>query len=116
MAKTDAVKKHGQITVTFLVYQEDDQYAAECRELGTTSCGDTLDEAFENIQEAVSLHLETLDELGELEAFIQKRGIQVRPLATIPHEEVPESGPPYVTFPAMRAPAGAVVQMHDILL
>jgi len=59
--------KAGQryIDVTFVFRQEGDAFTAECLELGTVSCGDTLEEAGANIAEAVALHLKILDELGE---------------------------------------------------
>lgn len=63
------------IEVTFIIEPADGQYAAVCQELGTASCGDTVEEATQNLREAVALHLKALEELGERPRFFQERGI-----------------------------------------
>ena len=73
------------IIVTYLVKDEDGQYAASCPELGTASCGDTIEEALHNIKDAVSLHIETLKELGALDGFLAERGI--KPLLRYPRRK-----------------------------
>ena len=60
-----------QLTAT--VWQEEAQYVSRCPELGVASCGDTPDEALNQLQEAVELYLENakeLDLLPELEATL----------------------------------------------
>ena len=66
------------ITVTIAIEEADSQYAARCVELGTASCGDTLDEAFENIKEAVIVDLNALEEAGEREQFFKEQGIEIK--------------------------------------
>lgn len=39
-------------------------YSALCAELGVASQGETIEEARENLKEAVELYLETAEELG----------------------------------------------------
>ena len=39
----------GEIVLTELVEPDGDQFAAYCLELGTASCGDTIEEAFTNL-------------------------------------------------------------------
>jgi predicted RNase H-like HicB family nuclease len=73
------------IIVTYIVKPDEDQYAAYCPELGTASCGDTIEEALDNIKDAVSLHIETLKELGDLERFLAGRG--VKPLLRYPRQK-----------------------------
>ncbi|RLI78902.1 type II toxin-antitoxin system HicB family antitoxin [Archaeoglobales archaeon] len=54
-------------TLTALVWKEGDQYVSKCPELEVASCGDTLEEAIENLREAVELYIENAKELGMLE-------------------------------------------------
>lgn len=65
------------IELTVSKEAEGEQFSAFCHELGTASCGDTIDEALRNIREAIALHLSTLEELGELHRFLEERGIVV---------------------------------------
>ena len=66
------------VTLTMTVEGADGQYAAHCIELGTASCGDTLDEAFENIKEAVIVDITALEEIGEREHFFNEHGIEIK--------------------------------------
>jgi predicted RNase H-like HicB family nuclease len=59
--------------LTATVWQEGDQYVSRCPELGVASCGDTPDQALNELQEAVELYLENakmLDLLPDLEATL----------------------------------------------
>ena len=69
----------GMIVLTTLVEPEGDKYVSWCEELGTASCGDTVEEAFANILEAVEVHLNGLEEVGETERVFEERGIKVLP-------------------------------------
>ena len=55
-----------QRTVKAFVRKGDTHYVAECLDIAVVTQGKTLDEALENLQEAVALHLEgeNLEELG----------------------------------------------------
>jgi len=66
------------ITLTIVIEEADSQYAAHCIELVTASCGDTLDEAFENIKEAIIVDLNALEETGEREQFFNEHGIEIK--------------------------------------
>ena len=66
------------VLLTLCIAEEDGQFAAHCRELGTASCGATLDEARVNILDAVELHLDTLEELGDRARTFRERGIRIR--------------------------------------
>ena len=57
-------------------------YVALCPALGVASQGDTLDEAEENIREAVSLYLAATDEDGELERILAEKGLKISALAS----------------------------------
>ena len=54
-------------TLTALVWKEGNQYVSKCPELEVASCGNTLEEALENLKEAVELYIENAKELGMLE-------------------------------------------------
>ncbi len=45
-------------TFTAIVYKEDDVYIAECPEVGTSSYGNTIEEALANLKEVTELYLE----------------------------------------------------------
>ena len=47
-----------------------------CRELGTASCGDTIDEALQNLEDAIGVHLGALEETGELGRFLRDRNVK----------------------------------------
>ncbi|MDK2890467.1 MAG: hypothetical protein PWR21_1099 [Methanoculleus sp.] len=47
--------------------EEEGFYVSECREIEVASCGDTPEEALDNIREAVDLYLENARELGMLQ-------------------------------------------------
>lgn len=65
------------IVLTVVFKFEDDVWAAECKELGTATLGETIQEAESDIQEAILLHLNTLEQTGEQEAFFLEHGIRV---------------------------------------
>lgn len=66
------------ISLTLEIRREDGQFAAYCRELGTATCGDTFEEAHKNIVEAVTLDLNTLEDIGERERVFKERGIRIQ--------------------------------------
>ena len=65
------------VVLTSVVEPEDDMFVSTCIELGTASCGDTIQEAFENLDEAIAVHLNALEELGETERVFHERGIEI---------------------------------------
>jgi len=50
--------------LTAVIWREDVGYVSKCSELGVASAGDTVEEALENLKEAVHLYLENAKELG----------------------------------------------------
>ena len=81
--------KSEYIVLTFKVWPEDDQFVSRCDELGTASCGDTVDEAIENLREAVLLYVETLEELGQRKRVFRERNIPVRSSSTLRRRSLP---------------------------
>ncbi len=67
------------VALTFRITKDHGQFSAICEELGTASCGDTIDEAVKNIREAVLVDLNTLEKLGERARFFKERGIRMYP-------------------------------------
>jgi len=65
------------IVLSLTAHREGRKWVSSCPELGTASCGDTKQEALENIQEATLLYLNTLEELGECQKVLHERGIAV---------------------------------------
>lgn len=49
---------------TAVVWKETEGYVSKCPELNVASCGESLEEAIENLKEAVQLYLENALELG----------------------------------------------------
>ena len=54
-----------------------DGYVASCPALGVVSQGDTIEEAENNIREAVCLYLTVVHEDNELEDIITERGLKL---------------------------------------
>ena len=54
------------VQLNAILTKEEDMYIAKCPEAGTISQGHTIEEAVENLKEAVSLYLE---EMGEPEEY-----------------------------------------------
>lgn len=52
---------------TAVVWKERKSYVSKCPELGVASCGDTFEEAVNNLKEAVELYIENAKELNILE-------------------------------------------------
>lgn len=69
----------GFIVLTVIFKFEDDVWTAECKELGTATFGDTIQEAERDIQEAILLHLNALEQVGERERFFREHDIEIYP-------------------------------------
>lgn len=67
------------IVVTFKFKQEGQKWTACCVDLGTATFGSTFEEAQKRIEEAVLLHLNTLEECGERERFFREHNIKIYP-------------------------------------
>ena len=57
--------------LTAVVWKEDVGYVSKCSELGVTSAGDSVEEALENLKEALELYLENATELGMIDDIRQ---------------------------------------------
>lgn len=76
---SNSLQARGYITVIFTVHHDDEtnQYVSRCVELGISSSGKDLDQAFDRIAEATHLYLNTLEEVGERERVFSERGIRI---------------------------------------
>lgn len=65
----------GYIVLTFEFKKEGNKWTGYCDELGTATFGPSLLEARKRLEEAVSLHLNTLEDVGERERFLKENNI-----------------------------------------
>lgn len=80
MAKSKKYKmKTSYYIVLTLLFkkEEDDTWIAECKELGTSTFGDSFEEVSSEIKELVVLHLNTLEKTGELQRFFKENKIKL---------------------------------------
>ncbi len=64
------------IELSALIRKEENQYTSWCPELDVSSCGDNIEEARDNLFDAVDLYLRTLAEESELAQIFQERNIK----------------------------------------
>jgi len=66
------------IFLTIILEKEDNGlWTAECKELGTATFGNSIEDARNKIEEAICLHLDTLEEVGERERFLKEHNIKL---------------------------------------
>ena len=76
----------GYVVLTFRFEREGKRWVALCDELGTSTFGRSLPEAERKLEEAVVLHLDTLEDVGERERFFKEHSITLR--RTPPGDEI----------------------------
>lgn len=65
------------IVLTCKYHKEGAKWVAICEELGTSTFGKTLNESQERLEEAIELHVSTLEKVGELKRFIEENKIKI---------------------------------------
>lgn len=72
-------RKERQIVIQLssLVRKEGNQYASWCPEFDVASCGDTIEEACYNLDDAIDLYFDSLLEEGELFQVLEERGFKL---------------------------------------
>jgi predicted RNase H-like HicB family nuclease len=65
------------IRLTAIVEREGRKWVAHCQELGTATHAATLEGALGRLKEAIELHLATLEDVGELQRFLDQQQITV---------------------------------------
>ncbi len=66
----------GYVSLTFKVHKENENWVADCVELGTSAFGDTVEKAIDALQELTELHLNELEAVGERAHFFREHGIR----------------------------------------
>lgn len=66
----------GYVVLTLEFRRVDRRWTAYCKELGTATFGRSLPEADKRIKEAVLLHLNTLEDVGERQRFFRENNIE----------------------------------------
>jgi hypothetical protein len=67
----------GYITLTLEAFPEGKSFVSRCRELGVTSCGDSIGAAIDAVRDAVATYLNAIEALGERERIFAERGIAI---------------------------------------
>ena len=75
--------------LNFVFKREGRRWTAFCKELGTSTFGNTAQDAIKKIHEAVSLHLNTLEKMSERERFFKEHKIR-----TFESKPIPQKTPP----------------------
>lgn len=65
------------VILTIELFEEEGQWVGYCRELGTSICADTMEQARDDINDAILLHLNTLEDVGERSRFFKNHGIKL---------------------------------------
>lgn len=84
------VARKRYVKVSGIVRREGRYYTAWCPELDVSTFGESVDEAYRNLGDAVQLYLDTIEGMGEAEAILTARGL-------IPTGELEPSGRVYLT-------------------
>lgn len=63
------------ILTVSLIKEQDDGYSAICTDLDVASQGETIEEAMQNVKEAIELYLESAKELGIMREVQEKLGL-----------------------------------------
>ncbi len=92
----------GYVVLTGYTEPEDDGFNAYCPELGVATCGDTIEEVLDGLQDALEVYIAGLVEIGELERVFAARGVAL------------QSGPPPPDKPTVSAPAGTAVRVYTL--
>lgn len=65
----------GYVLLTAEFHRENRKWVGVCKELGTSTFGRTLQEADARLRDAVCLHLNALEDVGEVKQVFEENGI-----------------------------------------
>ena len=82
----------GYVVLTLKFKKVDRRWTAYCEELGTATFGRSLPEADKRLKEAVLLHVNTLEDVGERSRFFKENNIKLYPVR--PKEDITICVPP----------------------
>ncbi len=106
--KEASVQEKHYIVLTFRFERVDRRWLARCEELGTSTFGRSLTEAQGRLTEAVWLHLNTLEDVGERERFFKEHGIlfhHAKPPRSVDLSKVPVNEQIFIQPHVQRLPA-----------
>ncbi len=63
-----------KLKLTEELWKEGNMYVSYCPELDIASCGDTVDQAKQNLKEVILINLEEAQKLGTLDSLLQDAG------------------------------------------
>lgn len=92
----ERAQRSGYVVLTGTAEREGQQFVSFCEELGVASCGDTADEALDNLGDALEVHLEALTSIGQLDRVLREKDIAIRE-DTLAADRVSVSIPPDTT-------------------
>ena len=98
----------GYVALTGTIEPEDDGFNAYCPELGVATCGDTVEEALDNLGDAIGLQILELADIGRLERDFREKGITVK-AGPLPAESVVAPVPVGKTIRVYVLPVPALV-------
>lgn len=87
------------IILTYMINKEDKMFFAHCPELDIGSQGETVEEANNNLKDAVVLYLNTIEELGTREEIFKKKNIKIYPYKPKPTSRKINMPKSYNNFP-----------------
>ena len=71
-----------KINVKNVIWKEGEYYVVQCLNVDVSSFGKTkkealanIDEALENLADAIDVHLQTLKDIGQLDQFLKEKGV-----------------------------------------
>lgn len=97
--------RKGYVIFTLEFRQDGKRWLGGCRELGTATYGRTLKQVHDELIELVTLHLNTLDDVGERERFFKEHDIRVY-----------HDAPPAMVQPAVPVDSETFVHAHSMPL
>ena len=110
--KEDRMSKEGAIVppfiiLTTLIEPDGDQYASICQELGIASCGDTIQEACDNLDDAIALYLNGIEVNGTREQVFREKGIVL--VQDVPTQSIQQAIPFDTILKKTKRPVPALV-------
>ena len=92
----------GYVVLTGYTEPEDDGFNAYCPELGVATCGDTIEEVLDGLQDALEVYIAGLREIGEMERVFAERGVAL------------QGGPPPADKATVPPPGGTAIRVYTL--
>ena len=104
------MKPEGFVVLTLEFRKEDDVWLGRCKELGTSTFADTLEAVNEELRDLIILHLNGLEQAGEIARFFNEYGIEYHtaPVRSV-RSEIPLDQDDFIqmkSFPLSSHPEG----------